>query len=173
MVMAMAKQSKGEPRYQVPRELAESLAFRSLPASSKLLWHDLMMQFRGSNNGNINAALSVLKDCNWRSGTTLAKGLRYLIAHGFLIETRAGGRRAGNLKQCCLYAFTHLPTHENQKLGIKGKEATFDYRNFDPKKCLVADSLTLQKLERIEPLSGVSRSNKWTQSASVASDNGV
>ena len=154
----MAQQFKGEPRYQVPRELADSLAFRSLPPVSKILWHDMMMQYRGGNNGNINAAQSELAHYNWRSGTTIAKGLRYLIGHGFIKETRMGGKRAGNLKQCCLYAFTHLPIHANTKLGIHGKEATCDYRNFDPNKCLVAENLTLQKMECVASNTGACRS---------------
>jgi hypothetical protein len=145
----MATRAKGEPHYQVPRELADSLAYRSLPKVSKALWHDLMMQYRGVNNGNINAALTELGRYNWRSPTTLSKALRYLIAHGFIKETRTGGKRAGNLKQCCLYAFTHLPIHANKELGIKGSEATNDYRNFDPSKNVVAASLTLQKMERV------------------------
>lgn len=147
----MAQKYQGEPRYQVPRELADSLAFRSLPVAAKVLWHDLMMQYRGSNNGNINAAISELAHYNWRSSTTVAKGLRYLIAHGLITETRTGGIRAGKLKQCCLYAFTHLPIHANTKLMIQGKEATHDYRNFDPGKNVVAASLSLQKMERVAP----------------------
>jgi len=154
----MAQQSKGEPRYQVPRELADSLAFRSLPTVAKVLWHDLMMQYRGNNNGNINATLSELEQYNWHSGTTIAKGLRYLIAHGLITETRTGGKRAGKLKQCCLYAFTHLPIHANSKLNIRGKEATHDYRNFDPSKNVVAASLTLQKMERDATENGACRS---------------
>lgn len=153
----MAK-STGEPRYQVPRELADSLAFRSLPVAAKVLWHDLMMQYRGANNGNINAAMSELKHYGWRSGTTIAKGLLYLIAHGLITETRVGGKRAGKLKQCCLYAFTHLPIHANAKLLIHGKEATHDYRNFDPDKNVVAASLSLQKMERVAPDIGAYRS---------------
>jgi len=154
----MAQHSKGEPRYQVPRELADSLAFRNLPTAAKILWHDLMMQFRGKNNGNINATLSELEHYNWRSATTIAKGLRYLIGHGLIKETRMGGKRAGNLKQCCLYAFTHLPIHADTKLGIKGKEATYDYRNYDPNKKPVAENLTLQKMECVAPLNGACRS---------------
>lgn len=154
----MSRLSKGEPRYQVPRELADSLAFRNLPTAAKILWHDLMMQYRGSNNGNINAALSELEHYNWRSSTTIAKGLRYLIAHGFIKETRMGGKRAGKLKQCCLYAFTHLPIHANAKLGIQGKEATHDYLNFDPRKNSVAASLTLQKMECDAPDNAAYRS---------------
>ena len=154
----MPQKLKGEPRYQVPRELAYSLAFRSLPPVAKILWHDLMMQYRGSNNGNINATLSELEYYNWRSSTTIARGLRYLIAHGLLRETRMGGKRAGNLKQCCLYAFTHLPIHANTKLGTQGKEATYDYRHFDPKKNIVAENLTLQKMECVAPNTAACRS---------------
>lgn len=154
----MPQQPKGEPRYQVPRELADSLAFRTLPSAAKLLWHDLMMQFRGANNGNINAAKSELEYYGWRSSTTIAKGLRFLIGHGLIKETRMGGKLAGNLKQCCLYAFTHLPTHANPKLGIPGKEATYDYRNFDPTKCIVEKNLTLQKMECVASNTGARRS---------------
>jgi hypothetical protein len=129
----MAK-SQGEPRYQVPRELAGSLAFRSLPTASKLLWHDLMMSYRGRNNGNINATLHDLEWYGWRTSATLAKSLAYLIAHGFLAETRNGGGNSCPLRQCCLYRFTHLPTNANDRIGIKAGGATYDYRFFDPSK---------------------------------------
>ncbi len=158
--------SKGEPRYQVPRELADSLAFRTLPSASKLLWHDLMMSYRGMNNGNINATLCDLARYGWKSPATLAKAIAYLIAHGFLRETRKGGGNACSLRQCCLYRFTHLATHVNDKLGIKGAGPTYDYRMFDPAKlpekvtltslkglsgknsCFGKRSVTLQKVKR-------------------------
>lgn len=155
----MAGQKSGrEPRYQVPRELAASLAYRSLPWPAKILWHDMMMQYRGRNNGNINATLSELQYYGWRSSTTLAKGLLYLIGHGFIRETRMGGKRAGNLKQCCLYAFTHLQTDANERLSIKGKEPTYDYRNFDPNKCVVEEKLSLQKMEPVAAVNKACRS---------------
>ena len=97
----MAK-AKCEPHYQVPRELADSLAFRSLPKASKLLWHDLMMSYRGVNNGNINATLCDLARYEWKSSATLAMAIAYLIAHGFLRETRKGGGNSCSLSQCCL-----------------------------------------------------------------------
>ena len=147
----MAKQPKGQAGYYVPRELSDSLAFRSLPSASKLLWYDLMGKYRGTNNGNINAALSELRDYGWRSGTTIAKGLLHLIAHGFLMETREGGIRAGSIKKCCLYGFTHRLIDENSKLGIKGRAATYAYRNYDPKKHAAESSLTLQKLKHTAP----------------------
>jgi hypothetical protein len=145
----MAVFQKGEPRYQVPRALADSLAFRSLPVSAKVLWHDMMMQYRGANNGNINAALSEFKHYGWRSSATLAKALAHLMAHGLIRETRKGGKRAGNLKQCCLYAFTHLPTHANDKLGIQGKEPTHNYRNFDSSTWNGKEKITLQNMKLV------------------------
>jgi hypothetical protein len=157
----MASSGNSEPRYQVPRELADSLAFRSLPATAKLLWHDLMMQFRGKNNGNINATLSQLKYYNWRSTSTLSRALAYLIAHGFLHETRNGGGNNCSLQQCCLYRFTHLPVNANDKLGIKGGAPTYDYRKYDPKK--LPEKITLTHLKQL------SRKNSsfGKQSASV------
>lgn len=140
----MAK-NQGEPRYQVPRELADSLAFRSLPNASKVLWHDLMMAYRGRNNGNINATLHDLGRYGWKSPATLAKALAYLIAHGFLIETRKGGGNSCALRQCCLYRFTHLPTNHNDEIGLKGAAATFDYRLFDPTKLPVTITLSALK----------------------------
>ena len=146
----MGTRGKGQPGYYVPRELVDSLAFRSLPSMAKLLWHSLMNKFRGNNNGNINATLSDLKEDGWRSSTTVARALTHLIAHGFIKETRTGGVRAGN-KRCCLYAFTDRPINDNSKLGIKGGAATHDYRQYDPKKHVAESSLTLQKMHRNAP----------------------
>lgn len=163
----MAK-PKGEPRYQVMRELADSIAFRSLPACSKVLWHDLMMKYRGANNGNINCALKddsqehekSLEQRGWRSSATLSKAIKYLIAHGFIRETRPGGVRAGDLKQCCLYAFTHLPIHANQELKIKGSEPSFDYRSFSPASHEVEKTLKAQKLKSDASINEACRFNK-------------
>lgn len=141
----MARSRKWEPHYRVPKELYDSLAFRSLPGSAKLLWHDLMTQFNGSNNGNINATLSQLEYYGWRSSSTLSKALAYLIAHGFLRETRNGGGNNCSLQQCCLYRFTHLPINANDKLGIKGDASTYDYRHYDPKKIPKNITLTVLK----------------------------
>ena len=154
----MAK-NQGEPRYQVPRELADSLAFRSLPNASKVLWHDLMMSYRGRNNGNINATLNALSRYGWTSTATLAKSLAYLIAHGFLRETRKGGGNYCALRQCCLYRFTHLPTNANEDIGVKGGAATFDYRLFDPTK--LPETITLSALK------GLSEKNSCFRKRSV------
>jgi hypothetical protein len=136
---------QGEPRYQVPRELADSLAFRTLPAASKLLWHDMMMSYRGRNNGNINATLTSLSSYGWKSSATLARALAYLIAHGFIRETRKGGGNECSLRQCCLYRFTHLATNPNDQIGIKGGGPTYEYRQFDPNK--LPKSVTLASLK--------------------------
>ena len=77
----------------------------------------------------------------------MAKALAYLIAHGFLRETRNGGGNNCSLQQCCLYRFTHLPVNTNDKIGIKGGAATFDYRQFDPAK--LPEKITLTELKEL------------------------
>ncbi|GJL74545.1 MAG TPA: hypothetical protein DEF07_00860 [Nitrosomonas sp.] len=141
----MVKPRKWEPHYRVPKELYDSLAFRSLPGNAKLLWHDMMMQYRGNNYGNIHATLSQLEYYGWRSSSTLSKALAYLIAHGFLRETRNGGGNNCSLQQCCLYCFTHLAINANGKLGIKGGAPTYDYRQYDPDK--LPENITLTELK--------------------------
>ena len=144
----MAKKNKGgKPGYYTYREVVESLAYRTLPAVSKALYHDLRKRYRG-NNGNINAALSELKYDGWRSSATLAKHLKLLQEHRLLVKTREGGFRSGSLKTCCLYAFTDLPIQANDKLGIRGKEPTHDYRNYVPPQLRQREKKSLLKLKR-------------------------
>lgn len=138
-----------EPYIKIPLELASSIQFRVLPYSAKALWVVLMLQHKGNNNGNINATLTELSKHGWNSSATISKNLKYLIAYGFLIETRRGGLKAGADK-CCLYGFTHLPIIPNERLGIKGAQAIFAYRQVDVTKMVVEEKLSIQKMKRID-----------------------
>ena len=143
----MTKKPQGEPHYRVPRELADSPAFRDMPSAAKHLWHDMMMFYRGRNNGNINATLTALRPYGWRSTATLAKAIAHLMAYGFLRETRKGGGNSCPLNQCCLYRFTHLPTNGYDDIGLKSGPATYEYRVFDPRK--LPKSITLTSLKNL------------------------
>lgn len=169
----MAIPNKIERYYPVPIELANSLAFRSLSNRAKVLWHDLMMQYNGNNNGNINATLGGLKHYGWRSSSTLADALAQLIAHGFLCETRKGGGNNCRLQQCCLYRFTHRPVNANEKIGIKGGAATYDYRQYDPKRMPDKPTLTQVKGLSIKNSSFGIRSVSVRNSKREASKNEV
>lgn len=76
------------------------------PTAIKLLM-DIAGQYNGSNNGDLCAALTVLRARGWTRGATIQAALRELIHYGLLEKTRQGGRhRAG------LYALTWQPIDE-------------------------------------------------------------
>jgi hypothetical protein len=70
------------------------------PFAVKLLV-DLAAQYKGSNNGDLCAAWSVMHPRGWRSKETLFKSLRELEHYGMIERTRQGGR-----KRATLYAIT-------------------------------------------------------------------
>ena len=103
----MTKSGSNEHHYRVYRSLYSSLAFRTLSHKSVALFHHLLTQFNGGNNGNISATLNMMKHFGWASSATLSSAIKELQAHGLIIKTRQGGM--GAMKQCSLYAFAHLP----------------------------------------------------------------
>jgi hypothetical protein len=70
------------------------------PMAIKLLM-DLLGQFKGSNNGDLSAALSVLKSKGWTRGQTISNAARELIYYGMIEMTRQG-----DLHRCSLFAVT-------------------------------------------------------------------
>jgi len=104
-------------------------AWVALGPSAQKLYVDLLVQFNGSNNGNLSAALSILKHRGWSSSSTLAAALSDLLALGFIVKTRGGGVRRGS-RVCSLYALSDLPITANQKLGIEARQPSFGFRLF-------------------------------------------
>lgn len=79
---------------------------KSAPASvlSHMAAHlldNLTAQYNGSNNGDLCAAPSIMKLYGWNSQGSINKALTELLAHGFIEQTRQGGK---NL--CSLFALT-------------------------------------------------------------------
>lgn len=120
---------KQEHYYRVQRSIYDSYAFRSLNFKAVALFHHMLTKFNGGNNGNISATLSMMKHFGWSSSATLSSAMKELLEHGLIKKTRQGGM--GAMKQCSLYAFTHLPVAENARLRIKGEQASHDYRSFE------------------------------------------
>ncbi len=84
------------------------------PMAIKLLM-DLLGQFKGSNNGDLSAALSILKLKGWTRGQSISNATRELIHYGMIEMTRQGG-----LHRCSLFAVTWKPIdHCNGKLEVK------------------------------------------------------
>ncbi len=148
-----------EAHVRIPLEVLQSPAFIALPASAVKLYLDMLSHLRGTNNGNINAALSELRHRGWSAPTTLAKALRQLEAVGLIAKTREtlGVHRGSKL--CNLYRFTDRDAYAQPKLHLDGHKETRDYRKFttlaDAKKAVKAASAptpkkktTLQKMYR-------------------------
>lgn len=157
----MGRDKKPETKYEahirVTLALLDSPAYIALDWSARSLFTDIRSKLRGSNNGNINAALTELRHRGWRSPVTLAKALRQLEAVGLIAKTRQTIGVMRGSKVCNLYRFTDLDTLEFPKLQIAAIKATHDYKRFtsltDARTAIAAASptkkkTTLQKMYR-------------------------
>lgn len=71
--------------------------------ATKLLC-DIAVEYNGSNNGDLNAAMSRLRKRGWNSTSQLAKAKKELMERGLILETRLGGLGVGPT----LYALSWL-----------------------------------------------------------------
>ena len=101
------KGRKQAPFVGIPREVFDSTEFGNLsPQATKLLM-ELARQYRGKNNGDFSAAWQPMTLRGWNSPGTLHRAKEELVASGFAIITRQGGRN-----RCSLYALTWWPIDE-------------------------------------------------------------
>lgn len=105
---APLKQRIGDERFTaLPYNFLQSQALTNLsPSASKLLFQ-FIKQLGKNNNGDLQAAWSVLKNEGWNSPTTLQKAINELREAGVIILTRQGGRGI-----CNLYALTFVAIDE-------------------------------------------------------------
>lgn len=91
----------------VPRAVMETRKYSQLSGWAVKLLLEFSFQFRGHNNGDLDARFSRVRSQGWRSSGTLAKALNELLGAGFIIKTRQGGKH-----KPCLYALAWLPIDE-------------------------------------------------------------
>ena len=91
----------------IPHFVMESTQYGEIDAFALKLLHELVRQYRGSNNGNLCAVQSelVLRSHTWRSKDVLSRKLAYLESQGWIVKTRQGSKLDG----CNLYAVTWWP----------------------------------------------------------------
>ena len=96
-----------DPFVRIPLHVINHENFRTLsPRATKLLI-DHLAQYRGSNNGDLCAPLSLMRQRGWSSSDQLHKAKRELIEKGVIMVTRQGGLNKANL-----YAVTWFPIDE-------------------------------------------------------------
>ena len=87
-----------------PHRVLASEKFATLSPQATKLLIDLLSQYRGSNNGDLSAAMSLMEVRGWKSKAGLANALKELLDTGFMILTRQGGRNSPNLYALSFYA---------------------------------------------------------------------
>lgn len=115
----------------IPCHVADSQAFIALSQMARALYVDMRRQYNGRNNGDICAADTVLASYGW-AHTSIHKGLKAIIAHGLMVQTRRGGIGARS-NTCSLYAFTDRPIIANPATGVAAAAPSYAYRAFQPK----------------------------------------
>lgn len=89
----------------------QSEEYAELSSRAVKLLIDLFCQYRGTNNGDLCATLSVMRKVGWTSNDQLQKAIAELLATGWIIVARQGGRRMPTL-----YAVTFQAINNTGKL---------------------------------------------------------
>jgi hypothetical protein len=95
----------------LPHALLETKKFDGLSTKANKLLLQIARQYRGSNNGDLNATFTDFKAKGWNSKDTFNRALKELIEQGFIFKTRQGGYQ----NKCSLYALTWFPLDESDK----------------------------------------------------------
>jgi len=121
-----------------PHIVIRSHGYANLSAYAVKLLNDLLSQYYGSNNGDFQAAFSLMRKRGWKSKGTLNRAIKELIESGFVEVSRRGGRN-----KCSLYAVTFYAIDECKgKLDISATNApTSIWKRNEP----VPDIQTLQR----------------------------
>jgi hypothetical protein len=88
----------------LPRAVLLSARFAALSSHAVKLLMDLLSQYNGANNGDLNMAWSSMVTRDWRSRDTLAKARDELLRSGWIAQTRQGGRHAPSLYGVTIFA---------------------------------------------------------------------
>lgn len=85
----------------LPHSVMSAQNWRRCSGTAIKLLCDLASQFNGRNNGDLCAAMSVLKPMGWNSSDTVSGALKELRHYGLIMMTRQGG-----MQEASLYALT-------------------------------------------------------------------
>jgi hypothetical protein len=104
-----AARAKGHGFLQIPNQVLDSQNFLKLtPKACKLLL-DIATQYRGLNNGDLQAAFTLMKKRGWHSKATLAQALAELLYYGFIGQARQGGKHLCSLFYLTWRNIDYLP----------------------------------------------------------------
>ncbi|MEC8810417.1 MAG: hypothetical protein VXY23_03795 [Pseudomonadota bacterium] len=98
----------------IPHHIMNCENYKHIGAWETRLLLELARQYNGSNNGDLSAPWSQLKNRGWKSKGTLNKAIKNLLRFGMIDRTRQGGKH-----KCSLYSLTWENIDEcNGKLEV-------------------------------------------------------
>ena len=129
----------GEGSYvSLPHQVLRSAGYANLSAWSVKLLNDLLSQYRGYNNGDLCAAMTILKQRSWKSNATLSRARKELLEKGFIAQSKQGGRNNPTLFSVtfyrvdeCINKSTKLSRHE----VMPTTKPANTWLKFEPKSC--------------------------------------
>ena len=110
------KPSTKHPYAALEHRVIDSPAYRALTYSARSLLTMLTRQLTKDNNGHLQATFKYLKEYGFDSERTIGRGIKELIAHGFVCRTRLGGYQQGP----SLYAVTWLSITRKENVFLNG-----------------------------------------------------
>ncbi|HHA2740081.1 TPA: hypothetical protein ACOFBV_001276 [Stenotrophomonas maltophilia] len=102
--------SKGSPFFMIEHRISDSPEFGRLSGNAVKLLLELARQYRPGRNGDLSIPWSMLSTRGWKSKATVHSSKLELLAAGWIIETRKGGKN-----MCSLYALTYYAIDESEK----------------------------------------------------------
>ena len=102
----------------IEHRVIDSPAYADLSFSARSLLLQIARQTTKNNNGHLQATYSYLQKFGF-SERTVIRGVKELIAHGFIYRTRCGGYQQGASK----FALTWLPITNRQDIYLDGFQA--------------------------------------------------
>ena len=89
------------PFIRLPKYVVNHKDFSTLSGRATKLLIDVAVQYRGTNNGDLCAPLSLMRERGWNSSDQLNKAKKELVERDVIRVTRQGGRN-----KTTLYALT-------------------------------------------------------------------
>ena len=113
----------------LPHAVIRSQSFSRLSAHAVKLLIELLAQYKGDNNGDLQMTWNTMSKRGWASRDTLNKARNQLMETNFILVARQGGRH-----RCSLYAVTFYAIDECKgKLDISATVAPpKTWRRYEP-----------------------------------------
>src|SRR5690625_5123723 len=124
----------------------ESPCYRNLSRTARQLFNDVLMMYRGNNNGNLSPSWALLKDLPWwRSQTTLAEAKKELRGTALITVTRHPRRGPRGDRE--LWALTCFKLDYNpKKMDIKPSDHVYNGYLLKNMKIKTRDEIRQEKL---------------------------